>query len=123
MSQPAKRVAMGKRNEQVTATAVPSSQSPQGPSGADDLVVQKAKENKGATPEEQEESLFSHLPEHEQAVLKQQLNSPKVNITFFSLYRYASKFEITILVISAVCACAAGAALPLFTVGYSRMSN
>lgn len=67
--------------------------------------------------------LYSHLAEHEKAVLKQQTKSPKVNINFFSLYRYASRSELAILAVSALCAIAAGAAMPLFTVGYSRMSR
>lgn len=59
---------------------------------------------------------FAHLPQHEKDILKKQLDSPSVIISFFGLYRYASTIDILILVVSAICSIAAGAALPLFTV-------
>lgn len=62
------------------------------------------------------DALIAHLPEEEQQVLKQQLEELKVNITFFGLWRYATKIDVLILLVSAICAIAAGAALPLFTV-------
>lgn len=63
-----------------------------------------------------DDAIFAHLPEHEKQVLKKQLDAPTVKISFFGLYRYASKMDILILLVSAICAIAAGAALPLFTV-------
>jgi ATP-binding cassette subfamily B (MDR/TAP) protein 1 len=63
-----------------------------------------------------EDSLFAHLPVHEKEILKQQLEAPSVKVSFFILYRYASRTDILIMVVSAICAIAAGAALPLFTV-------
>lgn len=64
-----------------------------------------------------DDAIFAHLPEHEKQILKKQLDAPEVKISFFGLYRYASKMDILILLVSAICAIAAGAALPLFTVG------
>lgn len=64
-----------------------------------------------------DDAIFAHLPEHEKQILKKQLDAPEVKISFFGLYRYASKMDILILLGSAICAIAAGAALPLFTVG------
>lgn len=63
-----------------------------------------------------DDALFAHLSQHEKDILKKQLDAPEVKIGFFGLYRYADKMDILILVISAICAIAAGAALPLFTV-------
>lgn len=63
-----------------------------------------------------DDAIFAHLPEHEKEILKKQLDAPSVKISFFGLYRYASRMDILILVVSAICAIAAGAALPLFTV-------
>lgn len=63
-----------------------------------------------------DDAIFAHLPQHEKDILKKQLDAPVVKISFFGLYRYASKMDILILLVSAVCAIAAGAALPLFTV-------
>lgn len=62
------------------------------------------------------DAAFAHLPEHEREILKKQLNSPDVKVTFFGLYRYASKLDLLIIFVSAICSIAAGAALPLFTV-------
>lgn len=63
-----------------------------------------------------EDALFAHLPQHEKDILKKQLDAPEVKIGFFGLYRYASTWDWLILVVSTLCAIAAGAALPLFTV-------
>lgn len=62
------------------------------------------------------EDPFSHLPEHEREVLKTQLDVEDQKVSFFGLYRYASKNDILIIIVSAICSIAAGAALPLFTV-------
>ena len=70
-----------------------------------------------------EDALFAHLPEHEKAILKRQLDSPTVNISFFGLYRYASRMDMLILFVSAICAIAAGAALPLFTILFGSLTS
>jgi len=62
------------------------------------------------------DALFAHLPEHERRILKDQLDGPEVKASFVTLFRYASKWDILIMIVSAICAIAAGAALPLFTV-------
>jgi ATP-binding cassette subfamily B (MDR/TAP) protein 1 len=63
-----------------------------------------------------DDALYAHLPAHEKDILKRQLHAPPVKISFFGLYRYASHMDIVIIVVSALCAMAAGAAMPLFTV-------
>lgn len=62
------------------------------------------------------DALYAHLPEHEKRILKDQLDGPEVKASFVTLFRYASKWDILIMIVSAICAIAAGAALPLFTV-------
>ncbi|KAL4865464.1 hypothetical protein BDV12DRAFT_174570 [Aspergillus spectabilis] len=62
------------------------------------------------------DALLAHLPEEERQVVKMQLEEQKANISFFGLWRYATRMDILILVISALCAIAAGAAMPLFTI-------
>lgn len=69
-----------------------------------------------ADPVDEMDALIAHLPKEEQQVLRSQLDELKANISFFGLWRYATKIDILIIVISAICAIAAGAALPLFTV-------
>lgn len=63
-----------------------------------------------------DDAIFAHLPQHEKDILNKQLDAPVAKISFFGLYRYASKMDILIMLVSAICAIAAGAALPLFTV-------
>jgi ATP-binding cassette subfamily B (MDR/TAP) protein 1 len=63
------------------------------------------------------EAALEQLPEDERAILKEQLDSPTVPVTFFGLYRYADASDYIVLAISALASIAAGAALPLFTVG------
>lgn len=66
--------------------------------------------------EDGDDPLYSHLAPHERQILKKQLDVDETNVSFFGLYRYASRMDILVLVVSAICAIAAGAALPLFTV-------
>jgi ATP-binding cassette subfamily B (MDR/TAP) protein 1 len=69
-----------------------------------------------------DDSLFAHLPEHEKEILKRQLDAPAVKVSFFILYRYASRTDILIMIVSTICAIAAGAALPLFTVRMTSLA-
>jgi len=59
---------------------------------------------------------FKHLPEHEKTILKLQTEVPEVKVNYLTLYRYATKMDIVILMVSAISAIAAGAAMPLMTV-------
>lgn len=76
----------------------------------------KASSSNNADPVDEMDALIAHLPEEEQRVLRTQLDELKGNISFFGLWRYATKIDLLIIVVSAICAIAAGAALPLFTV-------
>ncbi|KAL4761315.1 ABC multidrug transporter Mdr1 [Aspergillus foveolatus] len=69
------------------------------------------------------DALIAHLPEDERQVLKTQLEEIKVNISFFGLWRYATKIDILIMIISTICAIAAGAALPLFTILFGSLAS
>lgn len=62
------------------------------------------------------DALYAHLPEHEKQILKKQLDADDVDVSFFGLFRYASRADIAIMIVSGICAIIAGAALPLFTV-------
>lgn len=61
-------------------------------------------------------AMLKELPEDERHVIQAQLDSPTVQVNFFSLYRYATTHDFVIIAISVICAIAGGAALPLFTV-------
>lgn len=62
------------------------------------------------------DAAFAHLPEHEQAILKKQLDIPTVAINYIKLYRYATRVDLIIIAISSLCAIIGGAVLPLMTV-------
>jgi hypothetical protein len=59
---------------------------------------------------------LEHLSSHERDILESQLSIPAVEISYTMLYRCATKIDIFILVISAICAIAGGAIMPLMTV-------
>lgn len=59
---------------------------------------------------------LEHLPEHERKIIKDQLLLPPVDINYFSLYRYATTWDLVILAVASVSTIAAGAAMPFFTV-------
>ncbi|KAL9112835.1 MAG: hypothetical protein Q9227_002912 [Pyrenula ochraceoflavens] len=73
------------------------------------------------TPEGDE--AFAHLPDHEKNVLKKQLDSPTVQVSYKTLYRYATTWDMIIVVVSSISAIAAGAALPLMTVVFGNLTG
>lgn len=81
------------------------------------LDLEKA-DSKAVTPpkEEEDNDPYKHLPPDEAKTLKDQVFTPDVKVGFGTLYRYASRQDLLIMAVSAVCAIAAGAALPLMTV-------
>ncbi|KAL4770774.1 P-loop containing nucleoside triphosphate hydrolase protein [Aspergillus nidulans var. acristatus] len=83
----------------------------------------KSSSSNNAASDNEVDALIAHLPEDERQVLKMQLEEIKVNISFFGLWRYATKIDILIMIISAICAIAAGAALPLFTILFGSLAS
>ncbi|KAI9374167.1 P-loop containing nucleoside triphosphate hydrolase protein [Aspergillus egyptiacus] len=83
----------------------------------------KSSSSSNAPPVDDLDALIAHLPEEERQVLKKQLEEKKVNIGFFGLWRYATKVDVFILLVSAICAIAAGAALPLFTILFGSLAS
>ncbi|RAL10080.1 ABC multidrug transporter Mdr1 [Aspergillus homomorphus CBS 101889] len=91
-------------------------------------VVPAAEKDKASRPaglakSEDPDALFAHLPEHEKGILKKQLDAPDVNVSFFALFRYASRMDVLIMLVSALCAIVAGAALPLFTILFGSLAS
>lgn len=96
------------------ASLSPSTSSP---SAVDEKGASKRPGSPGKAPSaDEKDATLAHLPDDEKQVLKKQLDSPSVSVTFFGLYRYADVWDYLILLISAICAIAGGAALPMFTV-------
>ncbi|KAL2825583.1 P-loop containing nucleoside triphosphate hydrolase protein [Aspergillus cavernicola] len=90
---------------------------------ADKDQTPKSSSSNNAIPVNDVDALLAHLPEEERQILKTQLEEQKVNISFFGLWRYASRMDALVLVVSALCAIAAGAALPLFTILFGSLAT
>lgn len=73
--------------------------------------------------QEEEIDVFSHLPEHEATILRRQLETPPVKVTYFRLYRYATTNDKIIIAISSIAAIVAGAVLPLMTVIFGQLTG
>ncbi|CZR39974.1 uncharacterized protein FPRO_04872 [Fusarium proliferatum ET1] len=67
------------------------------------------------------EDHYRHLPPDEAEVLRRQVVSPEVKQGVAVLYRYASRNDILIILISSICSIAGGAALPLMTVVFGNL--
>lgn len=63
-----------------------------------------------------DDAAYAHLPPNEREIVKKQLHIPNVPVTYWTLFRYATKLDLAIIFISIICAIAGGAALPLMTV-------
>lgn len=62
------------------------------------------------------EEAYAHLPPHERQILQRQLAIPSVPVTYKTLFRYATRNDIIIILLSALCAIAGGSVQPLMTV-------
>ncbi|KIW16602.1 hypothetical protein PV08_03790 [Exophiala spinifera] len=69
------------------------------------------------------DAALAHLPEDEQEVLRKQLATPPVQVTYKSLYRYATTWDIVFIVIAALGAIGGGAVMPLMTVIFGNLSG
>ena len=69
------------------------------------------------------EEAWAHLPDHEKEIVKRQLDIPVVKVTFKTLYRYATRNDLIIVFISAICAIAGGAVMPLMTIIFGQLSG
>ncbi|CAK7240170.1 MAG: GTPase-activating protein [Sporothrix thermara] len=77
----------------------------------------------GPASKDEDEDPFAHLPENEAAILRRQVDTATVKVGFSTLYRYATRWDICILVVSSICAIASGAALPLMTVIFGNVQG
>ncbi|THC93332.1 hypothetical protein EYZ11_007188 [Aspergillus tanneri] len=66
---------------------------------------------------------FKHLPEHEMAILKRQLDLPATKVNYMTLYRYATRNDKIILVIASLAAIIGGALMPLMTVLFGGLAG
>ena len=73
--------------------------------------------------ESEDDDPFGHLPEHEAAILKRQVDIPPVKVTYFMLYRYATRNDFLIMALSGFCAIVGGAAMPLMTIIFGTLAG
>ncbi len=76
----------------------------------------KAVDKKEGASEEEVKAALSGLSEQEQEIVKKQLTSPNVSIGYFTLFRYANRKDIAIMIVALIASIAAGAVMPLMTV-------
>ncbi|KAM3546105.1 hypothetical protein ARSEF1564_001004 [Beauveria bassiana] len=66
---------------------------------------------------------YAHLSDHAADILKKQVDIPTLTKGAGVLYRYASRNDKIIIAVSAICAVASGAALPLMTVVFGNLQR
>lgn len=89
----------------------------------DSQSSQKSEKTKEKEKDREEKDPFAHLPEHEAAILRRQLDIPAVKVTYKDLYRYATKTDIAIQIVGGIMAIVAGAALPLMTIVFGSLAG
>lgn len=62
------------------------------------------------------EEAYAHLPPHEREIVKRQLEIPSGTVTYRTIFRYASTYDILIIIVSIIAAIGGGAIQPLMTV-------
>ena len=64
------------------------------------------------------EKVYSKTPRtnEELAIINEQIEAPEVKVSYGTLFRYATAWDIILIIMGSVCAIAAGSALPLMTV-------
>lgn len=70
-----------------------------------------------------DEAAYAHLPPHEREIVKRQLHIPSVTVTYKNLFRYATRHDLIIIYVSALCAIIGGAVMPLMTVIFGQLTG
>ncbi|KAI0128530.1 P-loop containing nucleoside triphosphate hydrolase protein [Xylariales sp. AK1849] len=86
-------------------------------------VLEKADSKVVKQVEAHDNDPFRNLPTNEAEILKRQVETPDIKVGVAILYRYASRNDILIIIVSAICAIAGGAALPLMTVIFGNLQG
>lgn len=66
----------------------------------------------------QKNSSLEHLSASERNILESELLLPSVKVSYFMLFRYATKNDLLVITISIICAAISGAVNPLMTVRF-----
>jgi ATP-binding cassette subfamily B (MDR/TAP) protein 1 len=87
------------------------------------LALEKADTKVTPPGKTEDDDPYKNLPPAEAEVLRTQVLTPDVKVGIATLYRYASRNDLLIICVSAVCAIASGAALPLMTVIFGNLQG
>ncbi|MCJ1400641.1 GTPase-activating protein [Xylographa trunciseda] len=66
---------------------------------------------------------YAHLPAYERAIIKRQVDLLPIKANYGTLYRYATRNDISIIAISALCAIVGGAVMPLMTIILGQLAG
>lgn len=83
----------------------------------------KSKKDKGDKDKEEDVDPFAHLPPDEAEILKRQVDIPKTKVSYKTLYRYATKKDVAILIVGYFSSIVSGAALPMFTLVFGDLTQ
>ncbi|CAG9987982.1 unnamed protein product [Clonostachys byssicola] len=70
-----------------------------------------------------DEDPIDRLPEAEAAILRRQIDLQAKKQSIFALLRFATKFDVVIIIISIICSIASGAALPIMTIVFGNVQG
>ncbi|KAF8251547.1 P-loop containing nucleoside triphosphate hydrolase protein [Wilcoxina mikolae CBS 423.85] len=87
--------------------------------GKNDVTVPIS--NKGE-PEDINAAL-EHLPEHEREILKRQIEFNVKDVTWFTLFRYATTQDYIVMTVGGICAIACGVIMPLMTIIFGNLTG
>ncbi|KAK9367521.1 P-loop containing nucleoside triphosphate hydrolase protein [Lipomyces kononenkoae] len=66
---------------------------------------------------------YEHLLPEEADILRNQVQVTPVQMSFFKLYRYATRYDIAVLIFGYFCSIVAGALLPIMTIVFGQLSQ
>ncbi|KAL8975530.1 MAG: hypothetical protein Q9197_000207 [Variospora fuerteventurae] len=69
------------------------------------------------------EEAYAHLPPDEKEIVRRQLDIPPVKVNFKTLYRYATRNDLIIVLVSAIAAIGGGAVMPLMTIIFGQLAG
>ena len=67
--------------------------------------------------------LYAHLPPNEVEILKRQVDLPVTKTNWATLYRFSTKNDVIIMIVSVICAIAGGAGQPLMTIVFGNLAG
>lgn len=66
---------------------------------------------------------YEGMPQEQADILRRQVETPDVKIGMTTLYRYATRVDLMLLVVGSICAIASGAILPIMTVIFGSLQG